>query len=226
MKKHFYSALLMLILVLSANAQGNKLVFHAGGTLPIAKFGGNSIDEWVLLNTSSTTEKGCASAGFYGGLQFNIGIFRGLDFTISLDAYYNSLNKKTLDDALITSISKTPKYFNIPLMAGINYELNINRNLAFYIEGAAGGDLRYTTPLELTILGITTKYSYPPTLAFAWRTGLGIVVADFLTFGVDYNSLGAHKAIMKYGEGNDTYISNNKLKVNLLSLKLGIRFGH
>ncbi len=216
----------MLILVLSANAQGNRLVFHAGGTLPIAKFGGNSIDECILLNTASTPEKGCASAGFNGGLQFNFGVLRNLDFTISLDVYYNSLNKKTLDDALITKISKTPKYFNVPLMAGINYEFNINRNLALYIEGAAGGDLRYTTPLELTIIGITTKYSYPPTLAFAWRTGLGIVVSDFLTLGVDYNSLGAHKAIMKYGDGNNTYTSSNKLKISLLSLKLGIRFGY
>lgn len=224
MKKYFCSALLMLILVLSANAQSNKFIIHAGGTLPIAKFSGNSIDDWVLLNTASTPEKGCASAGLSGGLQFNIGISRGLDFTISLDAYYNSLNKKTLDDALITSVSKTPKYFNIPLMAGINYEFYINRNLEFYIEGAAGGDLRYTTPLELTILGITTKYTYPATLAFAWRAGFGIVVADFLTLGLDYNSLGAHKATMKYG--NDTYTSSNKLKISLLSLNVGIRFGH
>ena len=224
MKKHFCSALLMLILVLSANAQGNKFIIHAGGTLPIAKFSGNSLEEWVLLNTASNPEKGCASAGLSGGLQFNFGITRGLDFTISLDAYYNSLNKKILDDALITNVSKTPKYFNIPLMAGINYELNINRNLEFYIEGAAGGDLRYTSPLELTILGITTKYSYPPTLAFAWRTGFGIVVSDFLTIGLDYNSLGAHKATMKFG--NDTYTPTNKLKISLLSLNIGIRFGH
>ena len=135
MKKYFCSALMMLILVLSANAQSNKFIIHAGGTLPITKFSGNSIDDWVLLNTASTPEKGCASAGLSGGLQFNIGISRGLDFTISLDAYYNSLNKKTLDDALITSVSKTPKYFNIPLMAGINYEFYINRNLEFYMAG-------------------------------------------------------------------------------------------
>ena len=96
----------MLILVLSANAQGNKFIIHAGGTLPIAKFSGNSLEEWVLLNTASNPGKGCASAGLSGGLQFNFGITRGLDFTISLDGYYNSLNKKTLDDALITNVSK------------------------------------------------------------------------------------------------------------------------
>mgnify|MGYP002626068338 FL=1 len=175
-----------------------------------AKFDG--FDDFALTSTSLDDNNVGAGIGFDFGLKwyFNVGV-KGLGVMLSLDGIYNAPNADLKsayrdgegcfgNDFLGASFTynSTPKYFNVPAMLGLNYIFHLNPNFGVYIEGGAGGNLRFITEME----GVTkanigpfeaqTKVtnSYDNAFTFAYQFGAGIEVAKNLVIGCSFYDLG------------------------------------
>jgi len=154
----------------------------------------------------SDEDDAAASLGFNAGVKwyFNMGV-PGLGVLLSIDGFYNGLNEgaknfyKNRENALDllgnnVTIS-TPKYFNVPVMLGLNYMHHFNSNLGLFIEAGAGGDARFITNYSESykdVLGEkhTGNVNYETALSFAFQVGAGLEVAKNLVIGCSFYNLG------------------------------------
>lgn len=224
---------------------------HLGLNIPSGKFGSNA-DNCILYGN-----------GDYGGanLGINVGLkilaqtkVQGLGFMITVDGMYNKLQHDLKSEDYVPYFIpeiegiainvKNPKYLNIPFMLGLNYSLDVNRVLGFFVEAGAGIDARFIIPCKITAFdySLEQKPDYTYTIRytakfnFAYQFGLGISIKNAITFGLSYFDLGSSlvqgstERLLKTTSSNPVVGDKEDFKYRSLSTKmlvfrLGIHLG-
>lgn len=154
----------------------------------------------------SDEDDAAASLGFNAGVKwyFNMGV-PGLGVLLSIDGFYNGLNdgaknfyknRENALDLLGNNVTiSTPKYFNVPVMLGLNYMHHFNSNLGLFIEAGAGGNARFITSYSESYKDVlsekhTGNVNYETALSFAFQVGAGLEVAKNLVIGCSFYNLG------------------------------------
>lgn len=226
-------------------AQTN-VYLNLSGALPTGDFADGDEDEWGLITEDN---EGGAGFGFNVGVKFNIATgVNGLRALISVDGIYNGLNSD-LRDAFEDAIEegednykdfylKTPKYINIPLMAGVNYTYNINNKFGLFAEAGLGPDLhivtKYESYYENDYRKVTYTREYEPKVTLAYQFGAGIELSKRVTIGVNFYNLGSAKVKyewknkVKYTNGNSPVSDDDKdslkrITPTILMLRVGFK---
>jgi opacity protein-like surface antigen len=257
MKKQVMTMLSLLVLTAGAASAQSSLTLKLGGSFPMGDFADATVDydegieRWGLW-FEDHSKKGGAGLGFMLGAEWQnpIAAVQGLSVTVSLDAIYNGLNgdlndyfnevqdnaEDELDEYNITS----PRYINVPLMLGLNYNYNLGGNLGLYAGAGLGANLRVITPFAFHEEGREGSYrfevdenvSYSTAVSFAFRLGAGITINDKYSLGIEYYALGASKVKWEmeeteyYAGDTDREHESGKsgnIAPTMLLLRLGIK---
>lgn len=217
-----------------AMAQVYRGALFLGASFPMNEFASfSSFDEYALMKMEANDAG--AAVGFNTGvkLYFNVGL-EGLSAMVSADGFYNGQNadlKAAFRDnessynygELLNGSFKyeeTPKYFNLPIMVGLNYLYHFNPNFGFFIEAGAGGNFGFITDLGTMtkgqFLGQERIYrdntDYDNTFTFAYQAGVGFEVAKNLVISCSLYNLGnadvkaelTHKVIINQDSATDS----------------------
>lgn len=261
MEKKIFLSLLCFVSVFmtgmnSANSQV-KFSMHIGGTLPLGTYADcldtpNSTQNGdYIIAWNVKTDKAGAAVGFDLGAKFRFPIptVKGLGAIATADLFFNLSKKEARDcfnDYMLlvcsnNSISNydlnVPKYVNIPVMCGLNYEYAISNNAKIWGEGAAGLDIGIITDLKMNCSeqDFNYKYSiaYESQYTFAFQFGAGVLLSDRLSLGLHYYNLGSQKVKgnAKYivtwyggGESDKGIFVFDRINPSMLCLRLGYHF--
>ena len=234
--------------------------------MPVGEFAESDMDdeEWILINDDEKV--GGAGVGIDLGMQWKFGIqsVNGLGIILSVDGMVNRLNSDInewmedyIDDAEDEYDDfelKTPKYFNFPVLVGVNYTHALNENIGLFGEAAMGFNIRKITKLyehyemddsytyyngySYSTIEYTYKrtytYNYDMSSTFAFRIGGGLVFNNRFTLGLSYWNLGSARIKGKYESERTSYngdavvTTKDKDKFKLKSLTptmVMLRFG-
>ena len=229
---------------------------NLGLNIPLGSFG-NKGNTCALFDASST--QGGANLGANLGFKFiNDTKLEGLGIMFSIEGMYNELHKDiNVESYLHTAIPevigldvkiKNPRYINMPILFGLNYNYDISRAMGIYAEGGAGINARFLVPCKMTASGevnvldtnihtdCSYEYHYTPKVAFAFQFGGGIVLKKALTLGVHYYNLGTSivsgytnshikvsSSSQSFTETKDfSYDEGEGLSTSMLIVRLGI----
>mgnify|MGYP002623065407 CR=1 FL=1 len=220
----------------------NVTMVKLGASFPMGNFGESNMDneKWGLIDNS---KKGGAGTGAVIGLQWQwkAGKMDGLNFICSADVLFNFLNEDVndffddyrdrlednYDDYSLTS----PKYLNIPVMAGLNYTLPISDKLTVMGEAGIGANFRKITNMhahaELGENESDNIAEFNSALTMAYRIGAGIKFSERYSLHADYYVLGAAKvkgtATMEsnYSSESNTFKAGT-INPTMLTIRLGI----
>lgn len=235
MKKIVVLVAVLLIGFGISNAKG-AYEFHIGLSAPSGAFVDNNYENAIGDGA------GCAAMGLDLGLKYFYPLeAKGLSFTIGIDFMYHELTndcKDNLGDELRSEYLDLnvvfPSYFNIPIMAGLNYERPVGKDLAFY--GEAGVGINISNLTELKMEGVYSGYEVKSVSRFksltnlCYKVGGGLVFKNKYTIGLVYNALGSYKfkgnqEILINSESQSREANFNKaLDINVLNLTFGVRF--
>lgn len=200
---------------------------------------------------------GGAGMGFTVGLQGKFGFpgVEGLGATVSVDGFFNGMNSDIndfLDDIeneryqneyyrLTDRTVTRPKYINVAPMVGLNYQYNLSEAFGLYAGFGVGANFRKITDFEIYSKAVETyggenhksewsdTYTYDMAVTFAFKVGVGAVIANRLVIGLDYFGLGNAKVTgaSKYADErtNETEsFKNGKINPMFLTLSVGVQF--
>ena len=129
---------------------------------------------------------------------------------------------------------RIPKYFNIPIMAGVRYKIPLREEQAFFFEGEAGLNFRYITKYKCESDNIELVFDYESANTFMFRVGFGFQVKKNFSLSLYYYDLGKSEVVLTtrttINDGtNGSYTNNgffdgNKLHTTLATLGLNISF--
>lgn len=227
-----------------------KSELQLGILIPNGDFGDDDTkDVAPLFNVGKS---GGAAMGF--SLNYKLlsplGGIKNLYSTFSVGIHYNDLNGDVQDDfdEMLVEYAdydySLPKYLNIPVMVGLQYENPLSATASLYGEAGLGINM-----LKVTALSVEKKYynysytsieeeqTFDLSTGFGYKLGFGFVFNDKYTVGLSYLNLGTHK--LKHKVKTET-IYNDKdkptefktekgkfkrhLPVSMISLTVGIRF--
>lgn len=238
------------------NAQTDFSI-HVGGSFPFGKYAdyalspnstpdGNGIIAWNIK-----TDRAGAAMGFNLGtkLRFNIPSIKGLGIIATADLFINPSNKEIKDsfeDFMILFCSQNsisnydfsiPKYFNIPIMLGLNYEYALGNNVKIYGEAGAGVNIGIISNLDMNFkeqdFDYVSNVEYENQYSFAFQAGVGLLLSEKLSLGVHYYNLGSQKVKgnLRYratwnGGGNSerANLMGDRINPNMITLRLGCHF--
>lgn len=232
--KSFSKLLLIFLLVSSTNIYTfcqSRYNFHVGPAFPVSK-----IDMYTLNFSDYYTVSSSAKTGINIGLQYSyqfpnrgIGIFAGLDFV-----YNNIINEfKVSMDTLFSHFGyesyEFPKYYNIPISAGLEYLYEINEKFSLLCNlGMTYNFFKVTDYTYDTMFG---DYAYEADWAnnIGFKTAIGILYKQKASISLDFLGLGKHDVNIKTidsgtisGTLEDEFIT--EAKVNMLTLTFGWNF--
>ena len=217
----------------------------------------NGLLKWALMDyESKPSNYGGAGMGFTAGLQGKIGLpgVEGLGVTLSVDGFFNYLNSDIndfFDDfekdlyqeetyKVFNKSTRRPNYINVAPMVGLNYQHNVSDALGLYAGFGIGANFRKITEFRITSYAMDTyggemtdykwssTYTYDMAVTFAFKVGVGAVIANRVVIGLDYFGLGNAKVkgTYEYEEGSVKKESFKAGKVNpmLLTLSVGVQF--
>ena len=228
---------------------------NLGLNIPQGSFGSKA-STCALFDASST--QGGASLGANLGFKFITDTkAKGLGIMFSIDGMYNGLQKDiNIERYMHTAIPeiagldvkvKNPSYINMPILFGLNYNLDISKTIGIFAEGGAGINVRFLVPCKMTASGevnvfgtniqtdCSYEYHYTPKVAFAFQFGGGIVISKAITLGVNYYNLGTSEvtgytnSYLKTSSSNQTisktddFDLKNSISTSMLIVRLGIR---
>lgn len=228
----------MLLMGGQAMAQARAVMFLSAA-FPTSDYAEFDDDGFAL---ASDDDDAAASLGFNAGIKwyFNMGV-PGLGVMLSVDGFYNGLNdgakdfyknRQTALDVLGNNVTMTtPKYFNVPVMLGLNYMYHFNSNLGMYIEAGAGGNARFITNYAESykdLLGEkhSATVNYETALGFAYQVGAGFEVSKNLVIGCSFYNLGkAEVKAEKTGDIFTTPVPNGSfIKPTMVMVRIGFNF--
>ena len=228
MKKYLFFAILFASCVFTLNAQ-TKSELQIGLAVPQGDFADDDEDDAIFDGD------GVAGTGFYLGYKLLSPLSTdGLYWTFNAGIMYNDLQsdfKDDLEDAVDDADDYSlPKYLNIPILAGLQYEKTISDGLNLFGEAGVG----------LNILKITNRsyeedvyeelMTFKPSVGLGFKIGGGIVLQEKYTISLNYLGLGSHKVKYEYeyvydGESeSDDDKFDKALSVSSLNITFGIRF--
>ena len=175
--------------------------------VPMGDFGdGDDITNTALGGVAS--KDGGAGVGFNVGAKWNFGVgVPGLSVMLSLDGFYNGPSsdmkdyynevRSTWETTHNNVTVRSPKYFNVPAMLGVNYCYYFNPQFGVYAEAGLGANMRFITnytqkgSLKVVNQKDSSSYDYSSAVSFAYQFGLGIEVSKSLVIGASFYDLGS-----------------------------------
>lgn len=210
------------------NAQ-TKSELQIGLAMPQGDFADDDEDDAIFDGS------GVASTGLYLGYKLLSPLNTdGLYLTFNAGIMYNDLQndiKEDLEDAMDDADDfSTPKYFNVPILAGLQYEMSLSDGLNLYGEAGVGLNVLKLTNLSASADDNEMKMTFNPSVKLGYKIGAGIVLQDKYTISLIYLGLGSHKVKYEIEEDYDG-VSNSDddkfekaLSVSSLNITFGIRF--
>ncbi|MBR5832399.1 MAG: outer membrane beta-barrel protein [Bacteroidales bacterium] len=207
------------------SADNKKIEFslHLGGAFPMSDFGDSRANRG-LVAWLDKTEKAGAGTGFDAGMKFkfNIPSINGLGVILTADFFYNGPNNDVkdwrddlidayiYDDGLDDVEIDLPKYINVPIMLGVNYDYVINEKISVWGEAGIGANIRKITMLDQYLAvgdeELIMKQKYDIATTFAFQIGAGVKLMDKVSLGFHYYALGSGKV---KGMASEEYIENH-----------------
>jgi hypothetical protein len=219
-------AIFAIIGMYQSNAQTDFSI-HVGYTLPQGNFGKSNMNKNKVAWNGDTDWAG-AGSGLNAGVKFrfNVPSVKGLGIIATADFFYNGPNDdvKYWKEEQIADLNETywvddyeleiPKYFNIPIMLGANYQYEIGDKLKLWGEFAIGINFGEITNMTLSATGsmpiyddytgayygeIDCEYTGEAEFmssdnsSFAYQLGAGVMLSDKISLGLHYYVLGKQR---------------------------------
>lgn len=228
MKKYLFFAILVANGVFTLNAQ-TKNELQIGLAMPQGDFADDNEDDAIYSGS------GVAKTGFYLGYKLLVPIkIDSLYWTFSPGIMYNGLQedfKDYIDDEMEDfDVDYTlPTYFNIPILAGLQYEKSLSDGFSLYGDAGVGLNILYITDLSYSTDNYEISETYDPSLKLGFKIGAGIVLQDKFTIGVNYMNLGKHKVEYEWEEkiynskNHDKDKFDKALSISSLNIIIGLR---
>lgn len=232
MKKIVYTlCLAALFLGYSAAAQtqesGLRHSIYLNGNIPTGDFASDASAGPTLITAyNSGVPLTYEQIGKDASLGFGLGYRVSYAFPIGLgtvapfagiDILWNTIDGKWADlysDAYFTC----PTYFNVPLLAGINYTYEeVWDNITPFGEFGVGTDFFWITS-EGKGSG-NERFAYKSTFAFAWMIGAGAYFGHHVSAGLYYYGLGKHTIDYTSGTREDNDYADAQVRANDLAGK-------
>jgi len=228
MKKYLFLAVFFASCVFSLNAQ-TKSELQIGLAKPQGDFADDDEDDAIFDGS------GVAATGFYLGYKLLSPLKTdGFYWTFNAGIMYNDLQsdfkddiEDEMDDADDFSL---PKYLNVPILAGLQYEKSSSDGFKLYGEAGLGLNVLKLTNLSASEDDYEMKMTFKPSVKLGYKIGAGIVLQDKYTISLNYLGLGSHKVKYEYEEeyDGDSESDDDKfekaLSVSSLNITFGIRF--
>jgi hypothetical protein len=202
---------------------------HVGAALPIFDFGKITIDE-----NENNELAGGAGVGIDLGVKFLYPITKdGISVFAEADIIRNGLKSDFKNDMQASinrsygagSEIKYIAYYNMPILAGANFEFFSKKDFDFSAELGMGIDFFKISSLKIESGEIKYKEKYDITGKLAIKAGFDICYKKKYSLGINYLILGKHpikgQQIM-LGTGLD--FENGVQDVSLLTFTLGYSF--
>lgn len=234
MKKYLFFAILFASCVFTLNAQ-TKSELQIGLAVPQGDFADDKKD--AIYHGD-----GVAGTGFYLGYKLLSPLSTdGLYWTFNAGIMYNDLQsdfKDDWEDKMDPDDYSLPKYLNVPILAGLQYEKTISDGLNLFGEAGVGLNILKITNLsyEIDYYEYYKEYlrTFKPSVKLGFKIGAGIVLQEKYTISLNYLGLGSHK--VKYETETEYYRESESvsesdddkfdkaLSVSSLNITFGIRF--
>ncbi len=228
MKKYLFFAILFASCVFTLNAQ-TKSELQIGLAMPQGDFADDDEDDAISGGS------GVAGTGFYLGYKLLSPLSTdGLYWTFNAGIMYNDLQsdfKDDLEDEMDDADDYSlPKYFNVPILAGLQYEKTISDGLNLFGEAGVGLNILKITNQSYEEDDYEELTTFKPSVGLGFKIGAGIVLQEKYTISLNYLGLGSHK--VKYESEYEYYgVSESDddkfdkaLSVSSLNITFGIRF--
>ena len=228
MKKYLFLAVFFASCVFTLNAQ-TKSELQIGLAVPQGDFADDDEEDAI------TNGSGVAGTGFYLGYKLLSPLKAdGLYWTFNAGIMYNDLQsdfKDDLEDEMDDADDfSLPKYLNVPILAGLQYEKSLSDGFKLYGEAGLGLNVLKLTNLSASEDDYEMKMTFKPSVKLGYKIGAGIVLQDKYTLSLNYLGLGSHKVKYetKYESDGDSETDDDKfekaLSVSSLNITFGIRF--
>lgn len=228
MKKYLFFVIVLAVCELTINAQ-TKNELQIGLAIPQSDFADDDEEDAIYDGS------GVAATGVYVGYKMLSPLKTdGLFWTFNAGIMYNDLQsdfKDDLEDYLDNADDYSlPKYINIPLLAGLQYEIALSEGVRLYGEGGIGINILQLTKMSQSGDDYEMSMNFKPSPSLAFKIGAGIVLQEKYTIGLNYMNLGAHKVKYKveaeYGDENESDDDKfeKALAVSSMNITFGIRF--
>ncbi len=221
MKKSRFFVTLTVAMAMGLGVANAQTTFSLGAAFPVGDFAAKSSVTNALMGTTGAT--GGAATGLSAGLKYQGDLpILGLSVMGTVDMMWNKLSEEVLhgtDDKGVTY----PSYINVPLMAGLNYELPLTLFLSLYAEAGVGCNARFITKMKYDVMN--TSVAYDPAFSFAYQFGAGIKISS-LVLSANYYCLGASsvKGDVSSSLVNDKEMTFGEVNPGLVTLRVGLEF--
>jgi len=228
MKKYLFFAIFFASCVFTLNAQ-TKSELQIGLAMPQGDFADDDEDDAIFDGS------GVASTGFYLGYKLLSPLKTdGLFWTFNAGIMYNDLQsdfKDDLEDEMDDADDYSlPKYLNVPILAGLQYEKSLSDGFKLYGEAGVGLNILKLTNLSASEDDYEMKITFNPSVKLGYKIGAGVVLQDKYTISLNYLGLGSHKVKYEYeleyygdSESDDDKFEK-ALSISSLNITFGIRF--
>lgn len=215
--------------VLTLNAQ-TKSELQIGLAMPQGDFADDDEDDAIYDGS------GVAGTGFYLGYKLLSPLKTdGLYWTFNAGIMYNDLQsdfKDDIDDEIMDDADdySLPKYLNVPILVGLQYEKSISDGVNLYGEAGLGLNILKLTNLSYSEDDYEYSETFKPSVKLGYKIGAGIVLQDKYTISLNYLGLGSHKVKYEWEEDDDWDREHDDdkfekaLSVSSLNITFGIRF--
>jgi opacity protein-like surface antigen len=228
MKKYLFLAVFIASCLFSLNAQ-TKSELQFGLAMPQGDFADDDEDDAIYDGS------GVANTGFYLGYKLLSPLKTdGLYWTFNAGIMYNDLQsdfKEDLEDEMDDADDYSlPKYLNVPIIVGLQYEKSLSDGLSLYGEAGVGLNILKLTNLSVSEDDYELKMTFKPSVELGYKIGAGIVLQDKYSISLNYLGLGSHKVKYEWEEeydgdrDRDDDKFEKALSVSSLNLTFGIRF--
>lgn len=228
MKKYLFISVLLVSCVFALNAQ-TKSELQIGLAMPQGDFADDDADDAIYDGS------GVAGTGFYLGYKLLSPLKTdGLFWTLNAGIMYNDLQSDFKDDLEAEFDDyddySLPKYINIPLLAGLQYEKPLSNGLKLYGEAGLGLNILKLTNMSASEDDYEMSMTFKPSASLGFKIGAGIVLQDKYIIALNYMNLGSHKVKYEYEEvyDGDRESDDDKfekaLPISSLNITFGIRF--
>jgi opacity protein-like surface antigen len=230
MKKYLFFAIFFASCVLTLNAQ-TKSELQIGLAIPQGDFADDDEDDAI------SDGSGVASTGLYLGYKLLSPLKTdGLYWTFNAGIMYNDLQSDFKDDLeVVMDVAgyddySLPKYLNVPILAGLQYEKSLSDGFKLYGEAGVGLNILKLTNFSASGDDYEMKSTFNPSVKLGYKIGAGVVLQDKYTISLNYLGLGSHKVKYEYKEeyDGDSESDDDKfekaLSVSSLNITFGLRF--
>jgi opacity protein-like surface antigen len=226
MKKYLFFAIFLASCVFTLKAQ-TKSELQIGLAMPQGDFADDDEDDAIFDGS------GVAGTGLYLGYKFSKPLKTvGLYGTFNAGIMYNDLQSDFKDDLEdeMEDADGLPKYLNVPVLVGLQYETLLSDGLNLFGEAGIGLNILKITNLSSSGEDYDMAIKFKPSASLGYKIGAGVILQDKYTISLNYLGLGSHKVKYEYeleydGESeSDDDKFEKALSVSSLNITFGIRF--